>query len=1015
VLEDPKKRDLYDVLGADAMTYLLDSSQVDAMTVFNNFHKSSFIDRTKVLIYIYIALAYLLLQPILVCLKVDNVLTNIPWYMLLIPLWIFDLGALIWLIFRLERSVKRKGKWLHRSYDIAKFVFVIAGEVLLALKLDGVVDWKYLLVFFPFYMFEFVRLLQSMNLIRRASTMISKMVTLAYIESVMGKPYADLTEAEKEQLNEDYVIVHPAMTQMESEKVNVNDAELLEEQIKKSPEFEKADDVLRDAWKTMGSVLIHGALIALVVLRLDKAAFDISWWVVFIPVWSGAFLSCCYSFLAIGQAALPNDNMTVLYKEKEKVSPIGQTTIPKDSMKLKPVGTNEMSHDEGGGGNARDDIDEEMGEFVGTRGNVNKTNTSTVVPVMGDYESCSEIEISLSAEEPKKASLKCDISEISAKRLVVGTMEVSPTKSERSAPDSGSIRRSVHDISISRKDDEILDSPDNRTSVLTTVSSLSKVNSNESGLFEQTDPSEDVRELLALNTSHSNISFDTTSNSRASEATYSTAHEKHDDVVKDEKKDAVDAPETMGDDSISETPATKTSLSVSRHSMNVSTGNKDEQKRTLDTPGSNKTSLSTSKHSSGASSANRSHTNSQSQMSTSKHSSVGSGVTKKTQNSPETPGEVVDSPASNHSKHSTGSVSFASYKISAGSSLTNDNKSNASMKISTSSMGTRKSEGKGSKHSAGTASYASYKISTDSVEDENDQHDMSTPNAMSLAIQAKYPTNDQPSAKSELTNPSQQQQLYREPLRTDERSQVSNTWSEFSEPQFLTARTSMSDNNSQSDLSAVKRMYASQQFVQDAAKNIYPHDNDSSVASPPPTQPTVSNKGFSKVIDSLHGFHPEGAYVDGEDDDEEPFDYTCEAFQKEDDYDIMEALSHAFGNCCLMISYVTVISLFVGKLEGAGYSSFWVIFPLLVPAGILFCCFCCAVYCTPDLDALESISNPGDVQSDGYGERDYSDIEKGTDHHDDEKSVMSAAYEKAIELISVSSFNSKVSRFSGLD
>ena len=55
------------------------------------------------------------------------------------------------------------------------------------------------------------------------------------------------------------------------------------------------------------------------------------------------------------------------------------------------------------------------------------------------------------------------------------------------------------------------------------------------------------------------------------------------------------------------------------------------------------------------------------------------------------------------------------------------------------------------------------------------------------------------------------------------------------------------------------------------------------------------------------------------------------------------------------------------------------------------------------------------MQSDSYGERDYGNgnIERGND--DDEKSVMSAAYEKAIELISVSSFNSKVSRFSGLD
>merc|ERR1712008_324349 len=107
--------------------------------------------------------------------------------------------------------------------------------------------------------------------------------------------------------------------------------------------------------------------------------------------------------------------------------------------------------------------------------------------------------------------------------------------------------------------------------------------------------------------------------------------------------------------------------------------------------------------------------------------------------------------------------------------------------------------------------------------------------------------------------------------------------------------------------------------------------------------------------------------------------------------------------------YMTTVCLFVGKLEGLQYSSFWVIFPILLPAGILTCCLCCAVYCSPDLEALDSSSNGDEMQSNSYGEHDY---EKGVDP--DEISVMSGR-EKAIELVSVSSFNSRVSRFSSLD
>ena len=61
------------------MEYLLDSSQVDAMTIFNNFRNSSFFDRTKVRIYILLEIGYAILQPILICLKVEDQLAKPLW------------------------------------------------------------------------------------------------------------------------------------------------------------------------------------------------------------------------------------------------------------------------------------------------------------------------------------------------------------------------------------------------------------------------------------------------------------------------------------------------------------------------------------------------------------------------------------------------------------------------------------------------------------------------------------------------------------------------------------------------------------------------------------------------------------------------------------------------------------------------------------------------------------------------------------------------------------------------
>ena len=62
-------------------------------------------------------------------------------------------------------------------------------------------------------------------------------------------------------------------------------------------QVQKADDMLRNAYGMIVSVLVHMVLVALVVARLDNESFNISWWLVFIPVWVGALVSCSYSFI----------------------------------------------------------------------------------------------------------------------------------------------------------------------------------------------------------------------------------------------------------------------------------------------------------------------------------------------------------------------------------------------------------------------------------------------------------------------------------------------------------------------------------------------------------------------------------------------------------------------------------------------------------------------------------------------------------------------------------------------
>uniref|UniRef100_A0A7S1FWC6 Uncharacterized protein n=2 Tax=Corethron hystrix TaxID=216773 RepID=A0A7S1FWC6_9STRA len=77
--------------------------------------------------------------------------------------------------------------------------------------------------------------------------------------------------------------------------------------------------------------------------------------------------------------------------------------------------------------------------------------------------------------------------------------------------------------------------------------------------------------------------------------------------------------------------------------------------------------------------------------------------------------------------------------------------------------------------------------------------------------------------------------------------------------------------------------------------------------------------------------------------DDEPIQFTDEENEKML-HATSQALMHMCGTCCSQIIWLVIVGLFVGKLDGAEYSSFWIIFPLCVPAAGLLCCTGYAVY-----------------------------------------------------------------------
>ena len=103
-----------------------------------------------------------LILPILICLHVDGVFgEDASWFATLAPLWIWD----AFILFYHSRVIMMgpitrpdhipPEEWVDplpmrkRVFSLVRFVLIVFFELLVALKLDGVVDWHWVVLFFP--------------------------------------------------------------------------------------------------------------------------------------------------------------------------------------------------------------------------------------------------------------------------------------------------------------------------------------------------------------------------------------------------------------------------------------------------------------------------------------------------------------------------------------------------------------------------------------------------------------------------------------------------------------------------------------------------------------------------------------------------------------------------------------------------------------------------------------------------------------------------------------------------
>ena len=296
VLSDPHKRETFDALGAKGLKWVeAPFSGMDPAELAHNFATSSFLDRSKIFaIFVAIAIG-IFVQPILICLAVDGILgPQANWFAVLVPIWLWNAFILFYHVRVIMMGpIPRpedipEEEWVdplpmkRRYMSLARFLLFVVFEILIALRLQNIIDWKWSVLFIPIYILETVALYMKVLIARM------QIVTVEELETtIMGKPCAEFTQEEKDDIAKTYTVV-PSHN---------------------SPEFGEAYRMKIRARQEILRLLLRVLFVVFFVLQLDLG-LDWSWWLVFIPVWVASFCICfgsMHNFVSIQTVAKKRD------------------------------------------------------------------------------------------------------------------------------------------------------------------------------------------------------------------------------------------------------------------------------------------------------------------------------------------------------------------------------------------------------------------------------------------------------------------------------------------------------------------------------------------------------------------------------------------------------------------------------------------------------------------------------------------------------------------------------------
>lgn len=173
VLSDPRKRRIYDQIGASGLKLLDSPQEVNPVELIKNFQKNR-ADRVKIALTVIVFFAALLIFPILFCLKCDGDIDNAPWTAIWTPMWLIN-GLMLMTAFLVftekdddvpedEEGNPEKPENIPLSEKIfyfGKTICFVLLQVFILMRLDDDISWNWFRIFIPWFLYEMFTLLET--------------------------------------------------------------------------------------------------------------------------------------------------------------------------------------------------------------------------------------------------------------------------------------------------------------------------------------------------------------------------------------------------------------------------------------------------------------------------------------------------------------------------------------------------------------------------------------------------------------------------------------------------------------------------------------------------------------------------------------------------------------------------------------------------------------------------------------------------------------------------------------